>query len=102
MPPRRYRRRQLTDGAGLAVVTVPVHVRLERVVGTWTGGAAGTVTVAVDGSTIAAEVVAAGVGTAVVRPDRPELVPEAATITVALPAAGTVELVAVNADGGRS
>lgn len=84
-----------TDGAGLALTTPPVPLRLQRITASWPAtGSTGTVRLAVDGATVAELDTTATDADAVLRLDRPELVQAAATITVAIPAAGIVELFA--------
>lgn len=83
-----YRRRLVSAAGETVAVTVTAPVQLRHVAATWTAGA-GTISVAVDSVTVAT---ASGTAAAVVRLDRPELVHTGATITVTMPAAGSVEL----------
>lgn len=86
----QYRRRIATNAAGRAEVTVPVTVVVDAVTAAWPAGA-GAVTVAVDGRPVAT-MPATTTSPAVIRLDRPEVVDGGRTITVTLPAAGTVQL----------
>lgn len=84
-----WRRRLATGADDLAEAYTPRPLVLETVAAVWASGGTGSITVAVDGRPIASAV---GTGSALVRLDRPEAVPEAATITVQLPAPGTCDL----------